>query len=573
VLDSFVNIDTLTFHNEVNVTLDLAEYYQKEFEMECWYINHDKDYEPEILTVQEAAEINPDSAGSKILAAAKKVWDWIKKAIHRIVDWFKKIGAKIFGSVKLKETNDAVDNVSKTINENPDILNVLSNVGEALKETGGGEVKYKSEYFTYKTTGEPVQEAATTAIAVGALKAIVKFSIDINTGGVGNYIEAGSIATDSKNFRNLKPIKGFRMARAEVTNLEKIGSLGALLLGANKDKLKEMLSVIYDPISQTIFGCKIPPFLSKVIQIGNVTNMLSFAILIDWIIKTIKDMRNPETHNRNVVDAAFEVAVDTARKIADIAATNMERIEMIHSKALMATLNDDIKKQEDALEYLDKMFRSKNGITKLINDTEWTSHVQARHLNMLNDAINKIDANLNDRDSYLGKLAMGIMDKAGMNNLPNNNQSQLWNDQIGSDKSHLISEHSVMTKLIVKFTRSCSDLVIIGQAFAGMRHDFYGFISNVFKNILMWHHGVVKDANENNEHATRLRDHHKVNEKFKADMKGDVSVFKRDTKKHLGRVGDSLQNIGNNVKDNANELIDKIPINKSGVSSEAPAMA
>lgn len=137
MLDSFVNIDTLTFHNEVNVTLDLTEYYQKEFEMECWYINHDKDYKPEILTVQEAGETNPTnptSTGSKILAAAKKVWDWIKKAIHRIVNWFKTVGSKIFGAAKLKETNDAVNNVTKTIDEHPDILNVLGNVGEALNE-------------------------------------------------------------------------------------------------------------------------------------------------------------------------------------------------------------------------------------------------------------------------------------------------------------------------------------------------------------------------------------------------------------------------------------------------------
>lgn len=428
------------------------------------------------------------------------------------------------------------------------------------------------EYFTYKTTSEPVQEAATTAVAAGALKAIVKFAIDMNTGGVGNYIEAGSIGTDSENFRNLKPIKGFRMARAEVTNMENIGSASSLLLGSNKNKIREMLSAIYDPVAHKIFGCQIPPFFSKIVQIGNIANTLSVAILIDWIIKTIKNMRNPETHNRNVVDAAFEVAVDTARKIMDIGAANMEKIEMIHSKALMATLNDDVKKQEEALEYLDNMFRSKNGVTKLINDTEWTSHVQARHLNMLNEAMNKIDANLNDRDSYLGKLAMGIMDKADMNNLPNNNQSQLWNDQLGSDKSHLISEHSVMTKLIVKFTRSCSDLVIIGQAFAGIRHDFYGFISNVFKNILMWHHGVVKDANENDEHFTNLEDHYNANEKFKSDMKGDLSVFKRDTKKNLGRIGDSLQNIGNNVKNGANDLINNIPSNNQP-GPGAPAIA
>lgn len=92
MLDSFVNIDTLTFHNEINVTLDLAEYCQKEFEMECWYINHDKDYESEILTVQEADQAG--STGNKIITAAKKVWDWIKKAIHKIVDWFKKIGKR-----------------------------------------------------------------------------------------------------------------------------------------------------------------------------------------------------------------------------------------------------------------------------------------------------------------------------------------------------------------------------------------------------------------------------------------------------------------------------------------------
>jgi hypothetical protein len=169
---------------------------------------------------------------------------------------------------------------------------------------------------------------------------------------------------------------------------------------------------------------------------------------------------------------------------------------------------------------------------------------------------------------------MGIMDKADMNNLPNNNKSQLWNDQFGSDKSHLISEHSVMTKLIMKFTRNCSDLVMIGQAFAGIQHDFYAFISDVFKNILMWHHGVVKDANTNDEHFTNLEDHHIANEKFKSDMKGDVSVFRRNTKKNLGRIGDSLQNIGNNVKNGANNLIDKIPVNnQSGISSEAPAMA
>lgn len=568
MLDSFVNIDTLTFHNEINVTLDLAEYCQKEFEMECWYINHDKDYESEILTVQEADQAG--STGNKIITAAKKVWDWIKKAIHKIVDWFKKIGQKIFGAAKLKETNDAVNNVTKTINDNPDILNVLSNVEEVLKETGDG-VKPKSEYFTYKATDEPIQEVATTAIVTGTVKAIVKFAIDMNTGGVGNYIEAGSIGTDSKNFRNIKPIKDFRMARAEVNNIKNIGSAGALLLGINKEKVRELLSVIYDPITHKIFGCQIPPFLSKIIDIGNIANTLSVAILIDWIIKTIKDMRNPETHNRNVVDAAFEVAIDTAHKIADISATNIERIEMIHSKALMATLNDDVKKQEEALEYLDKMFRSKNGVTKLINDTEWTSHVQARHLNMLNEAINKIDANLNDRDSYLGKLAMGIMDKAGMNDLPNNNQSQLWNDQLGSDKSHLITEHSVMTKMIVKFTRHCSDLIVISQAFAGIKHDFYGFISNVFKNILMWHHGVVKDANESDAHFTSLKDHHAANEKFKSDMKGDISVFKRDTKKNLGRIKDSAKNIGNDVKSKANDIANKIP---TGIDNGlSPAMA
>lgn len=588
MINDFINIEESTFYGEINVTLDLAEYYQKEFEMEYWYFNHDEEYQSKLLTIQEADESK--STDNKIVTAAKKVWEWIKKAVRKIADWFKSVWKKIFGDAKIKQTNDNIDEIKNTVENTPEIVDVLKNVEDALvekKSTSSGGSDTKTEFFTYKTTESYVQESLTgLAVSTGAL-AIVKFFVTLGTGGLGNYITAGSIATDNKNIRNIKPIKYYRKASLEAQNIENISVGVGSLLGLNKGFVLDNLHKIWNPSTNELFGTQIMSWFPKLFHMDahlglnaqkifcgtkyalGFGNLIPVAVLIDWIIKTIKDLKNPNTHNRNIIDAAFETAVTTAYKIFDICSENTKQNEIAFNKTLSAVLNDDVKKQEEALQHLDELFRSEGGLLKLVNSSYWTSTVQSRHLNALHKAINAIDANLNDRDSYLGKIAMGVMDKAGMNNLPNNHGSATVNVDYKSTgkESHLIDEHAVLTKLLIKFARNCSDLVMIGQGCAGIVHDYMAFTKNLFKNILIWHHGVIANANANNEHISRISNNHTVNAEFKKNMAEDEAKLKTDVKHDVNAIKRGSKNIAHKTKDKLDNVA--TALNKNGASPEA----
>lgn len=590
MINDFINIEESTFYNEINVTLDLAEYCQKEFEIECWYFNHDEDYQSEILTVQEAAE--GKTAGNKIITAAKKVWEWIKKAVHKIANWFKTVGKKIFGSVKMKQTNDNISEIKEIVKDSPEVLTTLKNVGDVLiekKGTSSGSSNVKTEFSTYKTTGPYIQESNLLLDNADVLP-IAEFFLNLETGGLGNYATAGSIATDNKNVRNIKPVKYFRKASLEYQNATNIAIAGGAVAGLSKEFVTDNMYKIWNPNTNSLFGVQICGWFTKLLHMKPITglniqkiicgtkyvlgfaNLIPAALAIDWIYKTIKDLKDPNTHNRNIIDAAFETAVTTAYKIFDICATNTKSNEIAFNKALMAVLNNDIKKQEEALEHLDEMFRSSGGLLKVVNSSQWTSSVQERHLKILYKTIDAIDANLNDRDSYLGKIAMGVMDKAGMNNLPNNNASSTVNFDHKSTgvEAHLITEHSVLTKLLIKFTRNCSDLVMIGQGCAGMIHDHIAFVRDVFKNILMWHHGVIANANSNNEHVSRLSNNHTVNAEFKKNMAEDYAKYKSEKRRDHNARKRGVNNIKNKVKD---KITRKTNSHDTSPSTEAPAMA
>ena len=128
MINDFINIEESTFYGEINVTLDLAEYYQKEFEMEYWYFNHDEEYQSKLLTIQEADESK--STGNKIVTAAKKVWEWIKRAVRKIADWFKTVGKKIFGDAKIKQTNDNIEEIKRTTKNIKENVEAIKNVEE-----------------------------------------------------------------------------------------------------------------------------------------------------------------------------------------------------------------------------------------------------------------------------------------------------------------------------------------------------------------------------------------------------------------------------------------------------------
>lgn len=518
----FSHIDQISAYTEINTLCDLMEYYGKQIEMEQYYLDM---YKQDIY-VQEEVEVpnNPNQpqtqnqsqnqsqpqtqsqqpqpqtdkinqSQNKIAQLASKVWEWLRQAVHKMSKWFKNVWDNIINKKQKAEINKAIEDRK---NIDPNLLNEVAKAAQDVINENHQESFYINDEGSY------YQEAlGPLAIKLGlaAGKNIGHLLLDFITAGAFTYVGAGSSAVDKNTVRNSVPIKTYRNIKYEANNAVNIANAGVALSGSSPVFVDDLKAIFkFDPVTNTVGAgtITVPKSLQVLFNTTNLASTTIVAIIVDWAIQTNIEFKDGRNANNTVIDAAFETAVNNMQRVVEKIIQNSTSTTELLSKLESAANEKDVEKQMKSLEYIDKYFRGQ-GLLDLVNEVEWTTGVQSRHLSMLHKAMNAIDANINDRNSLLGKLCMGIMDKTGQNSLPNNEKSTTWNDTLAtsvgfSDKSTIVKEHAWLTKVFVPIIRHTSTLFTIIQGLTQCNHDFWCFAQEVLNIGAEYHHANIDMA-------------------------------------------------------------------------------
>ena len=130
----------------------------------------------------------------------------------------------------------------------------------------------------------------------------------------------------------------------------------------------------FDPATNTVFNgmLKVPKSFNVIFSASNFAATTIFAMIVDWVLQTHMELKDGRNNNNNIIDAAFETAMNNMQRVVDAIAKNSGNIVDYKNTLFAAVTEKDIEKQAKALEDIDNYFRGQ-GLLKIANDVEWTT--------------------------------------------------------------------------------------------------------------------------------------------------------------------------------------------------------